>query len=104
MRDGGAVVSYAVLRAAIAKRRQVVCIYDGCVRAVCPHVIGRKQGRAHVLVFQFAGDSNSGLPPGGEWRCMAVADIRDVHVLDGPWHTAPHSQPQSCVDQVDLEV
>lgn len=73
---------------------------------VCPHVIGKnKHGREQVLAFQFAGGSKSGLPPGGQWRCMPVSEILNVKLLDGPWHTGTdHAKPQTCVSVIDLEV
>jgi hypothetical protein len=55
-------------------------------------------------VFQFAGGSRSGLPPGGDWRCMRVADITDASWRAGAWHSRPHSRPQHCVDEIDVEV
>ncbi len=27
-----------------------------------------------------------------------------VSIHDGPWHTRTHSEPQRCIDDVDLEV
>ena len=56
-------------------------------------------------MFQFAGSSSSGLPPGGEWQCMDIAAISNVSVADGPWHTGyGHSRPQTCVKSVDVEI
>lgn len=98
-------MSYDLLRQAIAERKQVRCQYQGYERYICPHVIGRKGGREQVLAFQFAGGSRSGLPPEGQWRCMPVAGISGVQLIDGDWHTgAGHSEPQTCVDEIDLEV
>ena len=59
-----------------------------------------------VLTFQYAGGSNSGLPAGGQWRCMFLTEVSDVQILDaGAWHTGPsHLRPQSCVDDVDVEI
>jgi hypothetical protein len=97
--------AYAVLRDAIVNKRQVVCEYQGRPREVCPHVIGTKNGHRKVLTFQFAGQSSTGLPPGGEWRCMFVDQIRGAESRDGEWHTNPrHTQPQTCVDGIDVEV
>src|SRR6266566_1930136 len=67
---------YALLRLAAARRQPVAATYDGLLRLLCPHVLGRKSGRLHVFCFQFGGSSNSGLPmePGrvGGWRCVAI--------------------------------
>lgn len=94
-----------VLRDAIVNRRQVKCSYDGLYREMCPHVMGWKNEVHHVLSFQFAGESSRGLPPGGQWKCMEVEGITILSVVDGPWYTDPrHSRPQTCVDQIEVEV
>ena len=97
---------YQFLRDAILHKRQVVCIYNGLRREVCPHMIGvGKDGSEMVLSYQFAGQSSKGLPAGGEWRCMRVADINDATSRVGEWHTGDnHSRPQTCVKLIDLEV
>ena len=98
-------MSYDVLRAAIIDKQQVTCAYQGYSREICPHVIGTKNGQNKVLSFQFAGDSSRGLPPDGQWRCMFVDQITDAQANDGPWHTSDsHTQPQTCVDEIDAEV
>ena len=95
--------AYRMLRRAVRDRLQVTCFYDGRFRAICPHVLGTKDGRRRVLAFQFAGDSESGLPPGGEWRCMDVDGIRDAALREGPWRTGRHRHnPQHCIDAVDV--
>ncbi len=64
-----------------------------------------KDGSEMVLSYQFAGQSSTGLPPGGEWRCMRVADISDATSRTGQWHTGDnHSRPQMCVKIIDVEV
>lgn len=96
---------YAVIRQAIVSRQQIVCNYRGCRRECCPHTLGLKRGKKHVLTYQFGGHSNTGLPPGGQWRCMDVDEISDLIVRDGPWHTGvSHTRPQTCVDIIDVEV
>ena len=80
-------------------------MYQGRYREICPHTIGRKNGREKLLAFQFAGQSSKGLPPGGEWRCMFIDEITQVAAREGPWHTRDvHLKPQTCVDQVEFEV
>lgn len=93
----------ALLEHAILHREQVAATYDGERREFCPHALGTKQGRRHVLAYQFAGASGSGLPPGGEWRCFAVDRLVDAVSRPGPWHTAANLfNAQSCLDVVDL--
>lgn len=97
--------TYALLRQAVLERKQVTCIYQGLHREICPHCIGQgKRGEQKVLSFQFAGSSSKGLPPGGQWRCMDVADISNVVLRDGEWHTGhSHLKPQTCVKTVDVQ-
>lgn len=96
---------YETLRSAIVNKSQVTLEYGGHRRQCCPHVIGCTNGKELVLVFQFAGGSSSGLPAGGEWRCMSVDGITILSVTSGKWYTdGPHSKPQNCVEEVDVEV
>jgi hypothetical protein len=99
-------MSYAILRDAILNRKQVTCIYRSLYRELCPHVLGTgTDGRERVLAFQFAGESFTGLPAGGEWRCMRVDEMMGVASREGPWHTADNTlRPQTCVQNVDVEV
>jgi hypothetical protein len=97
--------AYDLMRRAIIERAQVVCDYRGYTREVCPHVIGRKNGQGQVLCYQFGGGSNSGLPPEGQWRCMVVSGISNARLRSGEWYTGnSHTRPQTCVDDVDVEV
>ena len=79
-------------------------MYKDFAREACPHVVGWTSGRERALVFQFAGGSSSGLPPGGEWRCVNLDEVASAIVVEGPWMTTAHSHPQSCVDKVDVQV
>ena len=97
--------NYTVLREAILNRKPVVAFYNGYERQFCPHALGMKRGEAQVLGFQFGGGSSSGLPPGGEWRCMKVQDLQQLMLTTGPWYTGTsHSKPQTCIDSIDVEV
>ena len=97
--------NYDILRYAILNNLQVVCNYGGHTREICPHVMGKKNGSTQVLSYQFGGSSSSGLPAGGEWRCMAVDRIGNARTRDGEWYTGNrHTQPNTCVDQIDVEV
>jgi predicted DNA-binding transcriptional regulator YafY len=97
--------TYQLFRQAILAKKQVVCIYQGLNREICPHTLGHTGGRERALSFQFAGQSSSGLPPGGQWRCMNLDEISHAELKDGAWHTGPaHTRPQTCVKEVDIEV
>jgi hypothetical protein len=96
---------FQVIWDAMQNKQQVTCIYQGRFREMCPHTLGYKNGQEKVLGFQFAGDSSKGLPPGGEWRCMFVAQISDVAARAGPWHTRDvHLKPQTCIDEIEMEI
>ncbi|KAB2910818.1 MAG: hypothetical protein F9K29_24005 [Hyphomicrobiaceae bacterium] len=99
-------MSYDVLHDAIVNKRQVTCLYHGHYREICPHVLGTgKDGAEMVLSFQFAGGSTTRLPPGGEWRCMRVDEIKNAKSRTGDWHTGDsHLRPQTCVKDIDVEV
>jgi hypothetical protein len=97
--------TYDLFAEAIRTRRQILCIYGGYARELCPHILGHSGGQEVTLAFQFGGSSRSGLPRGGEWRCLLLDKVSDAHLRDGPWHTGGlHSRPQFCVDVVDLDV
>lgn len=95
--------TYALLRHAIERKEQVIAFYDGEPREFCPHVLGAKQGRRHVLAYQFGGESRSGLPPRGEWRCFEVDRLESVSLRPGQWHSAANVfNAQSCMDTIDV--
>jgi hypothetical protein len=95
---------HELLREAIAEKRRVEAVFGGYRRGLCPHVLGTKDGDLRVLCFQYAGGSSRGLPPGGDWRCLSLTGLSRVSFADGPWRTKPHSRPQSCIGDVELEV
>ena len=96
---------YALFARAMAERKQIVCSYGGARRELCPIVLGHSKGREVALTYQFAGGSKSGLPAGGDWKCLELAKVKDVALRDGPWHAGSnHQRRQSCVEIVDLDV
>jgi hypothetical protein len=97
--------TYALFEQAMRLRQQIVCTYTGYTRELCPIVLGHSQGQEKALTFQFGGRSKSGLPRGGEWRCLFLSKVGSVQLRDGPWYAGSrHSQPQGCVAIVDLDV
>lgn len=94
---------------AIQQKLIVTATYQGYVRVMCPHVVGYKSNKqgteSNALFFQFAGGSKSGLPAGGQWRCIHLDQLENVSIAPGEWHTGPdHSRPQTCVDHIIAEV
>ena len=99
----------AQVRVAIVHRRPIAALYRGRRRLLCPHRLGwNKHRRLQVLCYQYGGDSESGLKPAGasdNWRCLAVENLSQGELLDGPWQTAEnHSRPQTCIESVELDV
>ena len=98
--------TYALFRKAILAEKQVTCIYDGFRRELCPLIIGHTKGEEKVLAFQFAGETSKGkLPPGGAWKCMSLAQVREARLRDGPWREGKsHKRTQVCVRDIDLDI
>ena len=97
--------TYQLIMQAMSTRRQVLCMYGGFARAICPIILGHTAGRERVLAFQFAGGASSGLQAGGQWKCFDVAGMSEVELRDGRWHSGrSHRQPQYCVAEVELDV
>jgi hypothetical protein len=96
---------YDLFGQAIADRKQILCRYGGYPRELCPIILGHTKGREVALTYQFGGQSKSGLPRGGQWRCLRLSEVSDVQLRAGPWHAgSSHIQPQPCVEVVDLDV
>jgi hypothetical protein len=97
----------AILRSAIRRQRPVEMLTPvGRLRQVCPHALGRKDHWLKVLVFQFFGESASGLPSRGAWRSFFLDEIAWAKIIDGPWRTAPNrvAKIEASFDHVHLEV
>lgn len=96
---------YKTFREAILAIKPVSFMYKGHLRLACPHVLGTKNGLEKVLTYQYGGGSSSGLPVDGEWRCLFISEASNVQVIGDDWRTGHnHSRPQTCVDDVDVQV
>ena len=99
--------TYALLRGAAARKQPVAAVYDDLPRLICPHVLGRKAGRYHALVYQIGGKSNSGLPvapsEAGVWRCLAVEKLSDVELRADAWRSGARWPRQTCIDEIDFD-
>ena len=97
--------AYRRFAEAMAARKQILCIYGGHRRELCPIILGHSHGQEKALTFQFAGGSSTGLPPSGEWRCLFLSKVLNIQLRDGPWQAGDsHPQPQGCVEIVDFDV
>ena len=88
--------AYSILAEAINTKQQVVARYHDQERIFSPHALGTKRGISHVLVYQFGGGSQSGLPSEGEWRCLNVDELSDLRLEPGAWRTAANVSLSLC--------
>jgi len=96
--------TYSLFVSAMAARQPVACMYQGYPRVLCPIILGHTNGVEKALTWQFEGTGSRG-PVRGEWKCLALADVRDAEMVEGPWLAGgQHGQAQSCVKAVDLDV
>jgi len=100
--------TYDLFAQAMAERKQILCAYGGHRRELCPIILGHSQGQEKALTYQFAGESESRLPPGGCWKCLFLAKVSNVRLRDRPWNAGgshtQHNRPQRCVEDVDIDV
>jgi hypothetical protein len=98
-------LAFRLFQDAILKQQQITCSFGGHYREVCPHILGHRNGEESALVFQFGSETASKLPQGGEWRCFRLADVKDIKIRPGRWHSKTrHRSAQRCVDSVYLDV
>jgi hypothetical protein len=101
---------YRLIRQAILEQDILAVSYRGSVREMCPHVLGKTKKSPYALMYQFAGESVTGLKPDGSpsnWRCLRVDELSHVALRksEGEWHTASnYSGLQNCVDEIDVKV
>ena len=102
--------TYDAVRTALMLRRQIIAVYRGRVRKMCPHVIGTKMGREKAVCYQFGGESESGLAAIGSsknFRCVFLEHLEIVEIVDGRWMTASDGawkrHAQACVDWIDIQ-
>jgi hypothetical protein len=98
--------TYELFRKAMAECRQIVCMYGGFRREICPIILGHSDGVEKALTYQFGGRSSRPLTnPANRWRCLTLSAVTDVELRDGDWHSGGgHSTAQTCVKVVDYDV
>jgi predicted DNA-binding transcriptional regulator YafY len=72
------------LRYAIENRKQVSAVIRNLPRVFCPHILGTKGLRWHIVAWQFDGFSTMGDLP--NWRRFEVDQITNLQIVDGQWH------------------
>ena len=97
--------NYRLFERAMKAHKQIACMYNGYPRELCPVILGHSDAEEKALTYQIGGQSRSGLPREGEWRCLSLSKASNVQLREGPWRVGSrHSQPQGCVKVVDLDV
>ena len=106
MGDSMPSAAYELFLRAMREKRQIVCIYQGHRREICPILLGRTGLEEKSLAFQFAGATSDGpIPAPGEWKCFKLKNVRDVVLRDGPWRSGEkHSTGQTCMKMVEYDV
>jgi hypothetical protein len=105
VRDPASSANYDLFEQAMNLRKPIFCVYGGYPRVLCPIILGHSQKQEKALTFQVGGQSRSGLPRGGQWRCLWLSKVGNAQLRDGPWVVgSSHTQPQGCVEIVDLDV
>src|SRR5882757_4428043 len=96
--------TYELIWRAVRERRQITFLYNDLPRECCPLILGyAADGYEALSAYQFAG-ATSGKKKLPEWRCFDLAKVRALTSRPGPWREGDsHSQPQSCVRDVDVD-
>jgi uncharacterized protein len=97
--------AFEIFWRAILDRHQLVLVYQGLERQVCPHILGHKDGKERALVYQFGGRSSGKLPRHGEWKCLDLGEVQNPQPRQGKWHSGDrHRARQRCIDAVFVDV
>lgn len=94
---------YALLRRAVQQRQLIRCVFKGLERDLCPHALGLKGGRAHLLAWQFGGRCWEPLSADGGWRCIPIYQMSELALIDGPWRVGSPVPKDICLDLLDVE-
>jgi hypothetical protein len=95
-----------LLRTAIAGKRLVAFVLDGCRRIAEPHDYGVYKGERRLFFYQVGGESRS--RPATGWRWAVMSKVSDLEVLDGtftgprPGATGRHVEWDALIASVSL--
>ena len=99
---------YATVELAIDSKTPIRADYGNKNRVLCPHAVGWKNTRLHVLCYQSGGESASGLSANlhDNWRCLNLAKMSRIRLARGePWRTADsHRGASTCIDEIIAQV
>jgi hypothetical protein len=100
--------NYEVIKRAIKEKSAVSLNYKGYYRETCPHALGVKRNRHIVLVYQFGGESSSGViqPKSKDnWRALVLDEITELKFIDAEWQSfSDHIIPANCFDYIEIEI
>ena len=94
-----------VLSAAIRDKQCLTGLYDGVVRHFAPHALGTKSdGTPAVFVFQYGGETTTGLPSGGDWRCFDLDRLSHLRCNEHRWRSRSNYslKRQSCLAIIEV--
>lgn len=97
--------NFFLIKEAIEKKLQIHATYQGYNREMSPHMLGYKDWyEEHALFVQFWGWTSKGIITAQtkDWRCMKVADLHSVRIVDWPFYDATdkHRGDTKCVDTI----
>jgi hypothetical protein len=99
--------TWNILAEAIRNRVPVCFTYRNVQRVACPHKLGYDGSRrAKVLVCQTGGHGRVSTGSNDDWRCMFVALMRSVAIVEGDFKTPGNysAAVQSCMASVAVQV
>ena len=94
-----------VLIEAIRAKQCLTGLYDGAVRHFAPHALGAApDGTPAVFVFQYAGETTTGMPIGGQWRCFRLEGLSHLRPNEHRWRSRSNYnlKRQSCLAMIQV--
>jgi hypothetical protein len=97
--------THALFLAAMRERQQIVCMYQGFIREICPVMLGRTGLEEKALVFQFGGLTSKGPITKPDWKCFRLSEVHDATLRPGRWHAGTeHTAASHCMKMVEYDV
>lgn len=93
------------LCAAVKARSNVIFTYHGRSLTGSPHAVGKGDGEDRVLIYVGSDEHKKGDVPGGQWKCLPLADLSDVGTDSGPFHAGhPGKHETAGLHEVDVSI
>ncbi|MDX1905107.1 MAG: WYL domain-containing protein [Thermonemataceae bacterium] len=100
-------MNYNLIKQAIEEKKCLNFLYDSHLRKVVPYLMGTKNGKYHVLCYQYGGTSLSGLSADTtqNWRCLELDKISAIEINNDELKIPNnHSQKQNCIENIEVEL